>query len=269
MSATAAHHEDNRLVFDILDRSTAIEALSALIDAINGEKTHCPLDDTAIGIDANAFLLLAAHKRSDAIIDYLASKHSAPLILPGQSIQEFWNNQLSAVNTVSTNITKKFTDLEKEIAKLEEGYSERLELPKKGLEEIQASIALVYDQKNVRSTASFMEVLEKRADVSFVPRQMFHALAEQRRKSKTPPGFKDQGDGDFYVWADFLSGLVRAKRSGTAFKKSVFVTLDKKPDWSREGIAHPILTAEARAAGDNPFELWNLDRLAEEVDAAT
>ena len=269
MNAKAVEHEDNRIVYDILDRSTTIEALPALIDAINGEKPQCALDETAIGIDASAFLLLAAHKRSDAIIDYLGSKHSAPLILPGQAIQEFWNNQLSAVNTLSTNITRKLSELEKEIAKLGEEHSERLEDPKRALEDIRTSIALVYDQKNVRATASFIEILAKRADVSFVPREMFFVLAQQRKRSKTPPGFKDEGDGDFYVWADFLAGIVRAKRTGIAFNKSVFVTLDKKPDWSRERIAHPILAAEARAAGKKPFELWNLDRLAEEVDLST
>lgn len=269
MNTDSAEHESNLVVFDILDRSAPIAALPALIEAINGEKQQCDLDDTAIGIDANAFLLIAAHQKSDAIIDYLGSKHSAPLILPGQAIQEFWNNKLSAVNTLSTNITRKLDELSKEIAKLDEEHSERLEDPKKALEEMQDSIALVYDQKNVRLTASFLEILAKRADVSFVPRQMFFTLAQQRKRTKTPPGFKDQGDGDFYVWADFLAGIVRAKRSGKAFNRSVFVTLDKKPDWSRENIAHPILAAEAKAAGEKPFELWNLDRLAKEVDAST
>ena len=57
------------------------------------------LDTTAIGIDTNVLLLTANHNKSADIVDYLTNVHKAPFILPGQSIQEFWNNELSAVDT--------------------------------------------------------------------------------------------------------------------------------------------------------------------------
>jgi hypothetical protein len=140
---------------------------------------------------------------------------------------------------------------------------------KRGLDKLREDIELVYDQETVRQTMGFLETLKKKAEVSYVPRELFVAIAENRKRCKTPPGFKDPGDGDFFIWADFLAGLVEARQSGAAFSKSVLVTLEKKPDWSRDSVAHPILSAEAVAAAEAPFELWSLDRLAREVDEAT
>jgi hypothetical protein len=50
----------------------------------------------------------------------------------------------------------------------------------------------------------------------------------------------------------------------------VLVTDDRKIDWSRSGMAHPILVDEVKALVGVPFEIWNLEKLADEItNAAT
>lgn len=269
MPADEVRRDHYELTMAILDRHEPIDALSALISAIEPDPNTCPLAQTAIGIDANVLLRLASHRNSAAIIDYLGTNHDAPIIIPGQAIHEFWNNQLSAVNTVAKSISTKLSELKFEVGKLGNEYSDSVTKLEDNIDEIEDDIKLVYDQKTVKLTVKFLKTLEQKATVSFVPRQRFLPVCEQRKKTKTPPGFNDVGDGDFYIWADFLSGLIQKQNSGANYKKSVFVTLDKKSDWSRDATAHPILAAEARAATGVPFEIWNLDRLSKEVDVAT
>ena len=89
-------------------------------------------------------------------------------------------------------------------------------------------------------------------------------MSSQRKTTRTPPGFKDEGDGDFFVWADFLLGLLSAANVPDAaiVQHVIFVTEDKKADWSLDGTAHPILTAEVKALTNASFEIWSLDKLA-------
>jgi hypothetical protein len=114
-----------------------------------------------------------------------------------------------------------------------------------------------------------LEVVQKRARVSFASRVAFAEIALHRKRTKTPPGFKDEGDGDFFVWVDLLSGLQQAQEAGETFAKVVLVTLDRKIDWMREGAAHPILVSEVRALFGVPFEIWNIDQLASEVASSS
>lgn len=103
----------------------------------------------------------------------------------------------------------------------------------------------------------------------YAPRLRYKEIAAIRKRTKTPPGFRDEGDGDFFIWVDLLHGLQQAQLNKHSFSRVVLVSLDKKIDWSREGIAHPILVAEARALLNVPFEMWTLNDLAREVSAAT
>src|SRR5687767_7769065 len=93
-------------IISVLDRQTACDTLGALVLAMTPSAQAVSLADTAIGLDATAFLRLASHPKSADIIDYLSTRHVAPLILPGQAIQEFWNNQLQAVETVASSLRK-------------------------------------------------------------------------------------------------------------------------------------------------------------------
>lgn len=110
-----------------------------------------------------------------------------------------------------------------------------------------------------------LKILEQKASVPFVPRQRLQTIADVRSSSKTPPGFKDPGDGDFFIWADFLFGLRMAQHHGESFKHALLITNDEKTDWSRQGNAHPILVAEARRFLDVEFQTWNVDKLSDKV----
>ncbi|MGF6697599.1 hypothetical protein OKW38_002211 [Paraburkholderia sp. MM5496-R1] len=271
-SGTEAMPDNNEEILksleDVLDRRAPIDGLGALTSAISHKASlDKALKTTAIGLDANVFLRLAKHSRIEDIVDYLNATHAAPLIMPGQAIQEFWNNQLSAVDTVSASLKKKFEALKAETAKIDENFVEFSDRFEAVLTDFNSEYGYIYDESTVRFTLSLLNVLEKRAEVCYVPRLRFQAIAENRKLTKTPPGFKDDGHGDFYIWAEFIFGLLRAKKDGRTFDHAVLVTNDQKIDWSRGGVAHPILTAEVMRATGASFEVWSLERLWKAINA--
>jgi hypothetical protein len=87
----------------------SVSQLHALVHALRPATHAAPLARTAIGLDSSVFLRISGHAKSVDIIDYLNSAHSAPLILPGQAIQEFRNNQLQAVDTVASGLRSVLT----------------------------------------------------------------------------------------------------------------------------------------------------------------
>jgi hypothetical protein len=248
----------------VLGRERPIEALAALARAYRPENAEVSLGRSAIALDSSVFLRLAT---KEGVIDYLATSHAAPLVLPGQSIQEFWNTNLSAAESIASGISKKFDALEAEIAKIDGTFGEFSTQFKGLLEKFRDSFGYAYDGGTVRRTSSLFEVLKNKAIVSYVSRERFAAMAEHRSRTKTPPGFKDAGDGDFFIWLDLLKGLLLANNNGLTFDRVVLVTNDKKIDWSREGVPHPILSAELQALIGVPFETWTLDRLVRDVAA--
>lgn len=247
-------------LFDVLDRNEPVDPLDSLISAMTpGPKTKAKISASAIGLDANVFLRLGGHARVADIVDYLNTEHPAPIILPGQIVQEFWNNQLAAVATVATSAKSKFEQFKTEAEKLDPnagGISTRINSI---LEEYKLEYGHLYEESTVRSTLSLLEVLQSKAITSFAPRMRFQQMAAQRKLTKTPPGFRDNGDGDFYVWIDFLYGLQKAQRDGLTFTNVILITNDQKPDWSRAGVPHPILSAEVKSLLGVTFELWTLD----------
>ena len=100
------------------------------------------------------------------------------------------------------------------------------------------------------------------------PRAPFQEIGALRKRTRTPPGFRDDGDGDFFIWVDLLTGLLDAQVRGDKYGRVALVSLDKKVDWSRAGIAHPILVAEVRTLLNVPFEIWTIDKLATEIAKA-
>lgn len=256
---------DDEQLFRLLDRQSSIAALSALGEAVRGSPSNISIGQTAICLDASVFLRLANHPKSADIVDYLSSNHSAPLILPGQAIQEFWNNQLQVVGTVATKFRGKFADLRKEVEQLDPNFGDFADEMGNLLDRFSQEHGHVYDEAMVRKTVTLLDVLEDSAVIPFVPRLRFAQIAAQRKMTRTPPGFKDDGDGDFFIWADLLRGLQHAISRKDAFTHVALVTEDKKPDWCRGSIPHPILTAEISALAKVPFSIWRLDKLAAEV----
>lgn len=266
MSGTEALDANLDKLEAVLDRQTPIDSLSALLSSVDRKpQKNIQLENVAIGIDSSVFLKLANHSKSEDIVDYLGSKHQGPLILPGQAIQEYWNNQYSAIPSIASDIQKKFESLKKEADKLGPnfpGYAADME---NLLNRFGSEFGYVYDAATIRSTLSLLTLLRDKAALSYVPRMRFHDMASNRKRTKTPPGFKDDGDGDFFLWVDFLYGLLKAKDASQEFNHAVILTHDKKPDWSRASIAHPILTAEVQGLVGVPFDVWTIEQLHEAI----
>jgi hypothetical protein len=262
MSGTETIEANLDVLEAVLDRQITIDSLGALLSSVDRKPLkNIQLENVAIGIDSSVFLKLANHSKSEDIVDYLGSKHTGPLILPGQAIQEYWNNQYSAIPSIASKIREKFESLEKEADKLGPNFSGYAADMKDLLSRFGSEFGYVYDQATIRSTLSLLTLLKEKAALSYVPRMRFHDMALNRKRTKTPPGFKDEGDGDFFIWADFLYGLLRAKHDNLQFNHAVILTHDVKSDWSRDGIAHPILTAEMQELVGVPFDVWTIEQL--------
>lgn len=256
----------------ILDRQQPIDAINALIGAtLSPRRDDSPgaASTIAVGVDSSALLRLADRSRTD-VVDFLASRHTGPLILPGQVIQEFWNNTLAVIETHGESVRKKYLALIDEIRKLGvefRPFAERFQLV---LDEFSGENAFAFEPATAIRVNSVLEALQRRASVPYVPRARFRAIADIRDKTRTPPGFRDPGQhGDFFVWADYLLGLMTAERAKEHFDLAILVTADEKVDWSRGGRAHPLLVAEVNALVHVPFETWNLGRLARYVATQT
>lgn len=250
----------------VLNRTVDLAALDALIYAYKPEPRAVDLARTAIVLDSSAFLRLGQYVD---VIDYLSSRHAAPVVLPGQAIQEFWNNYLNVADSIATGISRKFDDLKKEIAKVDDNFQDFGARFSALIDEFRASFGYAYDGATVRRTMSLFEVLRDKAVSSYARRDRFSGLAAHRKRTKTPPGFKDDLDGDFFVWLDMLDSLLIAQSRSMPFDRVVLVSNDRKPDWSREGIAHPILSAELMTLIGVPFETWDVARLVQNVTAAS
>lgn len=262
---SGAPSRDDKALMSVLDRRRVLPALDALIDAVQPSSTPISLDETAVCLDSSVFLRLASHTHSADIIDYFTSKHTAPLILPGQAIQEFWNNQLQAVDTVASGLKRKFEGFKKDFSNIDPNFGEYADKMAVLLDEFGMEHGHIYDEATVHRTGRLFDVLRQKAVVPYVPRLLFNSIAAQRKMTNTPPGFRDPGDGDFFIWADLLRGLQISTKQRVRYSKVALVTEDSKKDWSRAGVAHPMLTAEIAALFRVPFEIWRLDRLAQEV----
>ena len=261
-------NEDSQTaVFRILNRESHIEALDALVAALDPPVNNGPVSSAAIAIDTNVFLRIASHSRSEDIIDYLVSNHKAPIILPGQVIQEFWNNQLAAVDTVAKKLSNDFNNFKKSVQSINDEFGSFSEEIGSLLDNFHDIHGHVYEAETVIKTRKMLDALRGRALVPFVNRTRFQALADHRHQTKTPPGFQDARNGDFFVWADFLLGLRVANAEGFKYEHSVFVTNEKKVDWIRNSVAHPVLSAEAAAVSGVSFTIWSLDQLAENISS--
>ncbi len=261
--------EDQEGVYRVLNREVRVPALEALVAALEPPKEEWEVTGAAIALDTNVVLRLAGHRGSEDIADYLISKHQGPIILPGQTITEFWNNQMAAVETVAGGLVGDLGRLRQRLTGLEEEFGDVLSDLDGVVERFQGEHGHVYSAATVHRTRRLLGAFQERAIVPFVTRTRFQPLAEHRYQTKTPPGFADSRIGDFFVWADFLLGLSVAWSRGMRYRTAVFVTNDKKVDWIRNGVAHPVLVAEARAVGGGPFAIWSVETLAEKISSVT
>ncbi|WP_280181428.1 PIN-like domain-containing protein [Nocardia farcinica] len=256
------------LLEQVFDRVVDLQPLNALTGAIGEVSKPVPnLKQAAIGFDSSVFIRLATHRRSVDILDYLPN-HKGPLVLPGQAVQEFWNNRLAAIDTVGRSLEKKFQALADDVQKVDAQFGDFEHETKQMLERFQRDFGYIYDKKTKDRVAKMLLILEENATCRFVPRSRFISLANFRKRTKTPPGFRDDGDGDFFIWADFLFSLLTwssPDRSG-GFSHVILLTNEKKPDWSTNGRPHPILAAEVNCLFKARLDLWDLETFIDAVE---
>ena len=252
-------------VFSVLNREVELDALDSLVFSLPPSYPQVPLDKTAIAIDANVLLRLNVSARGADVVDFLSTTHKGPLVLPGQVIQEFWNNQFLAVDSLSAGMRKKFDGLKSDVQKVDAsfgGYGARFD---QLLDEFGGEFGYLYDEGTTRRVIALFSALKQKAIVPYAPRSYFSEMAASRKRTKTPPGFKDDGDGDFFVWVDLLLGLQRLRENGSSFERVILVSNDRKLDWSREGTPHPILLAEMKVLTGASLEMFTGDELAKEL----
>jgi hypothetical protein len=170
-----------------------------------------------------------------------------------------------AVSTRAAEIKKKFAELSSLIESIDGRFAQFSERFSAILNEFNEDFGYVFDDRTVGKTKLLIELLQEKALVPFVPRTILSDTANARKRTRTPPGFKDELDGDFYVWADLLFGLAQLGNENPTIERVTLVTLDKKIDWSRGGVPHPILTSEIKAICGATFETVTIEVLAKRL----
>lgn len=210
-----------------------------------------------VGFDTSALKALRRDPlRLNSLLSGLATRR-IPIVLPGQAVQEYWNNHRTFSNEDSNR-------LRKDIEKLQQGLldvgaasaSEHVATIEEALKGLDDDLQEVRDARAfLRRSTDAMDELLRFGRVVFAPRLTFGPLAELRLASKVAPGFDDAkmkaaALGDFFVWADFLLGCMLLRRPLTPRTGSfgLLVTDEKKIDWRTGELAHPVLSAEYKAA---------------------
>ena len=230
------------------------------------------LSDIAFGIDTNALLEMAKdNSKALAVIDYLIKYHDKPIILPGQVIQEFWNNKASIMKEATQDFRDAVNDFKNRMKKIGNNFDDYVKQIDVVLKEFLDEHGGTYTDRRIDNIKNSLKRLQVKASVHFCPREGFYEISCHRRNTKTPPGYKDKDkdsncDGDFFVWVDFLYGLKVEENRKNRFKKIVFVTNEKKTDWRTGDTAHPILVSEVRAIFGVPFDVWSYDQFAERIE---
>jgi hypothetical protein len=255
-------------LISLLGWSEQIGAVSTLITAVRGSNVGTLSDTAAVCFDANVYLNLGKGSKASELIDYFRSRHKGPLIMPNQVLLELWNNYLSAVETFTDKVQRQLEDFNKTIEEIEPHYSALREGAVELVRGFREEYGHVFNERTQTDLIALLDMLADIAIPSQVDRALFSHLAIQRKRSKTPPGFKDDGDGDFYVWAELLNGLLIAKESKKSFDKVILVTDDVKKDWSTNGSPHPLLVAEVETLVGVPFQVMRLVELKAAVKDA-
>lgn len=152
----------------VLDRHDNVNALAALAAAVSSpQNVKTNLRKAAIGFDTNVLLRIGQRGDKEDIVDYLDGQHDAPLIVPGQAVQEFWNNQLSAVDTAAVKLRKSFNAFKTDAKKLVGKFNDTENRIGSLLEEFTATHGHVYEEVVLRDLISVVKMLEKRSRLSF------------------------------------------------------------------------------------------------------
>lgn len=252
-------------VWAALNRDAEIPAMDELYRALAPKRSLKDAKRLALSFDTSSLYRLGRGQAGADTLDYLRAQRVHPVVVPGQTLQEVWNNQVVGLRPLGRALQTRFGELESEAARLDHRFGDTGEKARDAIAALIDEYEDVFDEAAEATFRATIDVFRQSASVPFVPRLEFRQLAQVRHETKTPPGFKDSGHGDFFVWADLLYGL--AQLDPDAIDGVVFVTNDTKADWSRSGVAHPLLAAEAAAVVPRPFELWTVEQLNKFVRA--
>lgn len=220
------------------------------LNALDAQPPDSLNDISAIGLDTN---ILKALRREAIFADRLSLRLKAQgvsLVVPGQSILEFWNNHKifasddwSSFKSDLTRLTKRIenSNATGEHAETVSGIGRLVDGLSSDLQAERAPEYLGVSQNLIRSLLEF-------ASQPMVSRLKFADLARIRFSSKIPPGFEDDKNktapyGDFFVWCDFLLGAMCIAPSEVRHKY-LWVTDELKPDWKTGTGGHPALIEE-------------------------
>lgn len=260
----------------VICRELEVPIGSFLYAAIDNStmRDYSNLQTCAVCLDSNLLIKVLANSKRDQFIDYFRIRHSGPLIVSAQTLQEFWKNYHNSLETVSRDIEGKLAALTQALNALEGLFDEYRTSIVAVINDFKQENEHVFSKDMEKHVLNFLTVLHEKGIEAQAPRSELFAAAAQRRASKTPPGFKDKeySEGDFFVWLDFLYGLLIASddsRYSGSITRAVFVTEDRKIDWVKGKEAHPVLAAEVGALVGIPLEIWTLKELFAALDQST
>lgn len=262
------------LVVDCLSQSMGdLDWLGPLKVHANGQ---IPSKWAAIGFDTNALKHLRRVSRDvrSSILTYLQGE-AIRIILPGQAVQEFWNNHTTFTSEVSSlgNQVRSLAGRFSKVTSGTEAESQLLAMAAQ-LRALSEEIADAENPNLLKASIELWEVLIPDATIAQIPRERVVAIGEARLTSGTAPGFADANKqinrlGDFLVWADFLMGLVSLGITGHNVPDDciVFVSDDAKADWITAGAPHPTLLGEANFLSGRPLKIVTFAELKAEAES--
>lgn len=265
--------EDLLEVFERRNERNIVSDLLYSLDRLGqkGQSSSTDMSSIAFGIDTNVLIKIAENKTiSESMISYFGN-HTIPIILPGQAVQEFWNNVGKFVETASDKLDKAFDQFKKVVSNTKVDFKNHIGDIEQNVRRFENEYKGIYGKSVLDEVRRIIADLKDNVIVSYCPRYAFYDLSIHREKTKTPPGFKDddKNDGDFFIWADFLYGLKKLKNDGHHFEKVVLVTDDGKIDWVFGNAEHPILVFEVRSILDVSFEIWKSSKFIDEIRKQT
>lgn len=227
-----------------------------------------------VALDTNVLKRLRHHPlQAESLVTRLKANGTL-LIVPSQALTEFWNNHNVFAKEEWSQVRTAFESFRKKAVAADPTNSFSVELS-----ELDSILENIYSGLNARADPQFMQksqnlvkTILQDAEVPEVSRVAFIEIAEARLRSKTPPGFADGTKvhplGDFFVWADFLLGVMTVS-SQLGEGVCLFATQESKPDWKTGGSGHPFLLAEATRITGRSVIITDLEGLESRLAAVT
>lgn len=250
-------------IYRVLNRAETVDALGSTALSLSESFEPCSRysKSTALLIDTNVLLQLPKIKEHDAVLDFISSIHEGPVVIPGQAVQELWNNHLSVSKSSRDGLADSFSKFKAsaknivDVANLTEEFGSVLD-------KFADEHANIFSARWLETLAADLSAFQKLATSRFVERTRFLPVAEVRHITKTPPGFKDDGHGDFFIWADGLYSLMISLYRRPRVDHLVVLSGEKKSDWMSGDCPHPLLSAEVRAIFGASMEICDLKSFA-------